>query len=97
MYGQGGNIHRTSLTDLTKKNTYNTTFPFGVTITIDKVADGVQRFCASMVAILHIAIFMTFDFYPSLIFRIITDSDLDRIKTIFGHKSANNWATELCK
>ena len=40
--------------------------------------NGVQRVSARMVAILNIEIFVTFDIYPSLITRLITDSNLDR-------------------
>ena len=42
--------------------------------------DGVQCVCALMVTILNIETFVTFDFGPSLISRLITDSDLGHIK-----------------
>ena len=42
--------------------------------------DGVQCVCARMLAILHTETFMSFHFDPSLISRLITDSDLYRIK-----------------
>ena len=45
-----------------------------------------------MVALLHIETFVTFDFEPSLISRVITESDLDQIKGNLGY-----WATELYK
>ena len=48
-----------------------------------------------MVTILHIETFVTFDFDPSLISRLITDSDLDQIKWIFGDKPVDDWDTEL--
>ena len=43
--------------------------------------DGVKRVYARMVAIF----FVTLNFNPSLISRLITDSDLDRVKLIFGN------------
>ena len=54
---------------------------------------GIQ--CVCMLTILYIEMFVTFDFDPSLVSRLITDSDLDHIKWMFGHKLVNNWATEL--
>ena len=39
---------------------------------------GVQFVC--MMVVFHIETFVTFDFDPSLISRLITDSDLDQIK-----------------
>ena len=50
-----------------------------------------------VVAIVHIETFVTFGFDPSLISRLITDTDLDRIKSFFGHKLVDNLATELYK
>ena len=47
----------------------------------------VQHVCPQMVAILHIETLVKFDFDLSLISQLITDSDLDRIKLIFG----KNW------
>ena len=51
---------------------------FSITITIHKIVDGVQRVCARMEAKLHTATFVTFDFDPSLILRLITDMDFDQ-------------------
>ena len=59
--------------------------------------DSVLHVCAQMVAILHIETFVTFDFNPSLISKLITDSNLDQIKRIFGHKQIDDWATEQYK
>ena len=56
--------------------------------------DSIQCTCALMVTILHIKKFVTFDLDPSLISRLITDSDLGQIKEIFGHKLVD-FATEL--
>ena len=50
---------------------------FSVIITIYKIVDGVHLVCMQMVAILYIETFVTFDFDPSLISRLITDSNLD--------------------
>ena len=50
-----------------------------------------------MLAILHTEMFMTFACDPSPISRLITDSALDRIKWIVGHKVVGDWATELYK
>ena len=42
--------------------------------------DGVQCIGELMVTIRNIETFVTFDFDPSFISRVITDSDLDHIK-----------------
>ena len=47
-----------------------------------------------MVPIFHIETFVTF-FYSSLISRLITDSDFNRIQWYFGPKLVDDRATEL--
>ena len=63
-----------------KRNTCNKIFPFslpflGVKNTNNEIVNGVQ-----MVTIFHIETFEIFDFDPSLIYRLITYSNLDRMK-----------------
>ena len=58
--------------------------------------DGVQLVCARMVAIFYTKSILSFSFYPCLILRLITDTDLGVINLIFGHKLVDIWATELC-
>ena len=57
--------------------------------------DGVQYVYVLMVTILDIETFVTFDFDLSVTSRLITDSVLDQIKCIFGHKLVDDRATEV--
>ena len=60
-----------------------------MTNTINKNVDNIKHACARIVAILHIESFVTFSFDPSLISRMISDSDLN---TTIGHKLVDYWA-----
>ena len=51
----------------------------------------------SAVAIIHIEIFLTFCFDPSLTSRLITGCSLNRIKCSFVHKLVDDWAITLYK
>ena len=70
---------------------------FSVKIVINEIINCIRRIYTRIVAILHIEIFVIFDFYPSLTSWWITGSYLDPVRFIFGHKLMDNWATELYK
>ena len=61
-------------------NIFHLVNSFRVTISINKIVNGVQCVCAQIVALLHTETFVTFDFDPSLISRVKPDSNSDRIK-----------------